>query len=209
MAKVLTGFPNKIPELITQARLIRTTMATFKGSSTELTAAVAALPGAIDLMQTAFEEAKSRDSGKVALQAQAKKALKKLLTKIARLVEVVSDGDMDVLRSSGFPLSKDKPTRFKNTSPLPAPDFALSHGDLGNSLNLNAKHVPGAASYMVFLTNGDPSVAENYKLFGVFARCTNILIPGLTAGQKYSIMGQCVGFNGMGVMSAPCTLMSL
>jgi hypothetical protein len=209
MAKVLTGFPNKIPDLITQARLIRTAMASFKGSSPELTAALAALPGAIDQMQTTFEEAKSRDSGKVALQAQAKIALKNLLRKIARLVEVISDGDLEMLRSSGFPLSKDKPSKPKNTGPLPAPAFALSHGALGSSLNVNAKHVPGAASYMVFLTDGDPSVAENYKLFGVFARCTNILIPGLTAGQKYSVIGQCVGFNGMGVMSAPCTLMSL
>jgi hypothetical protein len=209
MAKVLTGFPNKIPDLITEARHLMTTMESFKGSSPELTSALAALPGAIDLVQTTYEEAKSRDSGKVALQAQAKNALKKLLVKIAKLVEIISDGDLEMLRSSGFRLSKANAPKPKNTSPLPAPAFALSHGVLGSTLNINAKHVPGAASYLVFLTDGDPSVAENYKLFGVFAKCTNILVPGLTAGQKYSIIGQCVGLNGMGVMSAPCTLMSL
>jgi hypothetical protein len=121
MPKVLTGFPTKIPNLINEARHLNVTMGNFKGSSPELTTALAALPGAIDLLQTSHEEAKSRDSG----------------------------------------------------------------------------------------TDADPSVPENYKLFGIFARCTNIPIPNLTAGQKYSITGQCVGFNGMGVMSAPCTLMSL
>ena len=209
MTKVLTSFPFKMPELINEARHLNVTMQNFKGSSPELSAALAALSGAIDLAQTTYEEAKSHDSGKVALQRQAKQALKNLLSKIAKLVEVISDGNIDMLRSSGFALSKDKPSKPKNTTPLPAPAFDLSHGTVSRTLNINAKHVPGAASYMVYLTDGDPSVPENYKLFGVFARCTNILIPGLTAGQKYSIIGQCVGFNGMGVMSAPCTLMSL
>ena len=209
MIKVLTGFPFKIPELIKEARLLNVTMGTFKGSSPELTTALAALPGAIDLLQTSHEEAKSRDTGKVALQGQAKAALKNLLIKIAKLVEVISDGDVTMLRSSGFTLSLDKPSRPKKTDPLPAPVFVLSHGAVTRTMNLNAKHVPGAASYVVFMTDADPSVAENYKLFGVFARCTNIPIPNLTAGQKYSITGQCVGLNGMGIMSAPCTLMSL
>jgi len=209
MAKVLTSFPNKIPELIAEARHLNVTLANFTGSSVELTAALAALPGAIDRLQTAFEEAKSHDSGKVALQGQAKTALRKLLIKIAKLVEVISDGDMDMLRSSGLPLAKDKPAKPKNVNPLPAPVFVLTHGTLSSTMYFSAKHVPGAASYVVHITDGDPSVAENYKIFGVFARCTNILIPGLTAGQKYSIIGQCVGLNGMGVMSAPCTLMSL
>ena len=209
MPKVLTGFPTRIPDLINEARHLNVTMKSFKGSSPELTTALTALPGAIDLLQTSHEEAKSRDSGKVALQGQAKEALRNLLAKIAKLVEVISDGDVIMLRSSGFTLSKDKPSKPKKTDPLPAPVFVLSHGALTRTMNLNAKHVSGAASYVVFMTDADPSVAENYKLFGVFARCTNIPILNLTAGQKYSITGQCVGYNGMGVMSAPCTLMSL
>ena len=209
MAKVLTGFPVKIPELINEARHLDVTLRNFTGSSPELTTALAALPGAIDNLQTTFEGAKSHDSAKIALQWEAKKALRNLLIKIAKLVEVISDGDMAMLRSSGFALAKDKPSKPKKTDPLPAPVFVLSHGALGSTMNFSAKHVPGAASYVVHITDGDPSLTENYRLFGVFARCTNILIPGLTAGQKYSIMGQCVGLNGMGVMSAPCTLMSL
>ena len=52
MAKVLTGFPNKIPDLITEARHLKTTMESFKGASPELTTALATLPGTIDQMQT-------------------------------------------------------------------------------------------------------------------------------------------------------------
>jgi hypothetical protein len=46
--------------------------------------------------------------------------------------------------------------------------------------------------------NGDQEMPAGQAGFA-----PNIPIPNLTAGQKYSITGQCVGFNGMGVMSAP------
>jgi len=209
--KLSVTFPSIVLLLLAKARQVRTSMSDnryFAGPWHENASSVAELSEAIDQTQKACDEALTRDTAKIAFRDQCQKRLVAILKKIAQYAELVADGNIDILKSTGFDLQQQK-GRAKTYGLLEAPVVTLKHGPVGGTLIARAKPINGAASYEAHIADSDPTVDENWKQYGVFAHCSHIDITGLTPGQNYFLRLRCIGAAGTGAWSAPCTLMSL
>ena len=210
--KLIITLPRNMSDFIDKSRSIKTALtdnANFRDLSSEFAADLAKLPDTIDRMQNAFDEAKNHDSLKIAMRDQVRQELSALLGRIAKSIELVAKGDVAIMKSTGFDLSVDQGKKSKVIVPLEAPELKLKHGTMPGTIIVSARAIPGAASYEVHITSGDPTHPENFNPFGIFAHCSHINVPDLSAGQNCSVRMRAIGVGGVGVWSAPCTLMSL
>jgi uncharacterized protein with HEPN domain len=213
MSKIIKTVSRKIPELLTKARAIYTSLTnhpSFQEKSAAFHQDVQRLGEAIDRLQKAFDEAMSRDSQKISFRNIVRDELVVILGRVAMHVELAAMGDPTLLRASGFDMAQERSGKGGAAAAvLQAPELRLKHGPLPGVLIAYAKPVRYAASYELVITDGDPSIEENYKVQGVHAHCTKIEVPGCTAGANYWAKMRCIGPRGAGPWSAPVTIMSL
>lgn len=130
------------------------------------------------------------------------------LQKLAKYVDLKSDGDVTMLESSGFDLTKVPAPH--GTLPLEAPqDMRLKHGELPGMLLARCKSVKGAASYETQICAGDPGVPANWKPGAFTAGCARIELTGLTAGTLYHVRVRAINKNGPGAWSDEASLMAM
>ncbi len=210
--KMIISFSRKVPVLLSKARFVLTSLSSspyFKEPPPELKANMEKLDETIGRLQKAHDESKYRDSQKIAFRKAVMIELIALLVRIAHQVDYAANGDINVMLSAGFDLTVDKSKYTKKPGRPPAPVVVLIHADTEDAMVAQAKPVPGAVSYEVHITDKDPTVAENWGLFGIFAHCTHILLANLVSGTKYSVRMRCVGVDGVGAWSVPVTLRCL
>lgn len=211
MAKLIGTFSRSAGKLIQQARKVYASINNsphFQHKSAEFETDMQRLGGGIDSLQKASDDAQSRDIQKMAYRDRMLEELVAILKRIVKHVELAANGDVAVLRDSGFDLAQDLAKKPHSIHPLPAPTVTLKHGPLSGVLVASVKPVPGAASYEFHITDGDPTVRENYLLAGALAR-GHLSISDRTPGRNYSVIARCIGSAGPGAWSTPFTLMSL
>lgn len=154
--------------------------------------------------QTAYLAAKSGaadgDKTKIALRTSLRAALTADLKKLAQFIELKANGDVTMLESTGYELSK-VPTPA-GSDPLPAPqDLRVLKGELPGVLIARCKSVKGAASYETHICATDPGVPANWSQTAISKGCRRIDLEGLTPGTLYYVRVRAINQNGPGAWS--------
>ena len=154
-------------------------------------------------VQLAHEVA-SRDLRKIGERDAAQDYLQGLLKRLRLYVELVADGDLNKLKSSGFPLRQIAVSNH-STAPLPAPgELSVKRGDTSGSIEINFTRLQGAHSYQVQISlAADPHDESGWRHATVSPYCQHIILSGLTPLQNVWVRVRGVGANGDGFWSEP------
>jgi hypothetical protein len=150
-------------------------------SSAQLAADVAAY-------QSAHIAARPGDKQKIALRDAARAVVTAELKRLALYLEMVADGDVAALMSTGYDL-RHATVKASGANPdiLPAAeDFRVSRGVLSGTITLHARKLAGAGAYEVQTTVADPTQEPGWVGGGVFTRCSKIELSGLAPGAVVS-----------------------
>lgn len=206
--KLISTYPTAIHEFIGLARRVKNSLTgnpnfpePWVGCSLE------ELSTSLDILQQATDDAQNHDSLKVKHRDKAKADTSGIMRKIAKNVELMADGNLAMLQTSGFEVQKER--RLGPVGHLPPPDAYLKHGERRGMFYLKGKAVPGAGSYQVQITDKDPSIEENWGTYGTVMHCSSVEINGRTSGQNYWVRIRSIGAAGAGEWSTPITIMSL
>lgn len=153
--------------------------------------------------ETAYHDALSEDKFKISHRNECRALLTGILKNIAPYFELVSQGDVSKLTTSGYDLRRD--FVHNNTfDSLPAPTgFKIKHGDFSGTLDTKVDRLGGAYSYEVQITTLDPIVEENWKHALWSTAATHIHLADLIPGQSYWLRIRGIGTNGVGKWSEP------
>lgn len=212
MAKIKTAFPRKIHELLAFGRKVLTSITMspqYANLSAEFSAIVAQLRELIDKLQHASDEALLGGRERTAYRDATLAQFLATLQKLAKHVELHADGDVNVLRSSGFEVIEPAARKSRVPDILEALQVKVTHGSVGGIFLAKAKPLSYAISYEAHTTTGDPTVAENWGHYGFFPHCSSMELKGFTAGDNVSLRFRAITSKGEGPWSATHTLMSL
>lgn len=144
---------------------------------------LAQLNEAHNTYRDAYHASQTRDTLKIAQRGNARQALTDLFKRLAPYLELVAQGDIHILTTTGYDLRRDI-TRTPSSGPLSAPaDFRIIHGQQSGSLDVRAAKLPGAGSYEVQIAQGDPTLEGNWKHAISSTTCSHILLEGLPPAQ--------------------------
>ena len=116
-----------------------------------------------------------------ALKNQAREALIVLLKQIAGRVQTISDGDRNIILSSGYDVNK----KWSKVGPLSKPtNFKLKQGNNKGSIYLVCDPIAGASIYEVGYTEGIPT--PNSIWMKQTSTRRKITIDGLISGKQYT-----------------------
>ena len=170
-------------------------------------ASLVELTNALADYEVAYHGALSKDILKVSHRESSRLALTDILKKMAPYLEVVAQGNIDVLVTTGYDLRRDT-THASSFDPLPAPaDFKVLLGDFSGSLDIKISRLLGAASYDVQITQLDPTVEANWAHTATSKTSSHIQLTGLTPGQSYWLRMRGIGTNGVGLWTEPLNIM--
>lgn len=158
---------------------------------------------------TLFESAHGGDSTKITARADARDTLTAMLKKLAPYLELIADGDVSKLQTTGYDLRHDI-VQGNSSNPLPAPtNFTFERGDVSGTMVASADSLPGAGSYILQLCTGDPAVEANWSTRTTSLHCSNILTDGYTPGKIYYARLCGIGTNGPGVWAVSPGVMAV
>jgi len=158
-------------------------------------------------LDTADLDAESRDKYKVAHRNALNEDLKKDLKGSIQHVELVAQGNAELLNSLGLIMRK-VPVRRKAPPVMLAPQLTVVQGKASGTLSGKVIMCPGAKMYLVQITEGDPTVEANWERIELFST-QDFLVTGKTPGKTYYLRARCYGRSGTGPWSAIVTIISL
>lgn len=159
-----------------------------------------------DVFQAAFDAAIYKDVQKVAVRKEARAKSIDFIKKIANNVELSFWDDPAKIAALGFPLRK---TRTVNSSPIGVTaSFNVVQGEHRGQAIGKAKPITGATFYEVRLTEGDPTVQEEYRHFDTYTGCSHMEFNGLTLTRQYSFCVRGRSTKKTGPWSSPVTIIA-
>jgi hypothetical protein len=167
----------------------------------------ATLTAQFNSYESAYGAASGGDTVKIGLRLAARNLLTASLKRNAPYLELVANGSVPILESTGYDLRHDS-TPPITPHDLPAPDgFKVVRGTLSGTLVWSCDAEQGAGSYVAQICTGDPTVEANWSDAGVFKNATHNTIPGLTPGQLTSVRLCGIGANGRGAWTSAISIM--
>ena len=162
---------------------------------------------------TAFEEAYhaslTRDTVKVAQRNETRQTLTDILKRLALSLELMAQGDVTALTTTGFELRHDI-VRTNSNELLPAPtDFRVTHGQLSGSFDVHVARLVGAGSYEVHIAEDNPNIESNWRHAISSVNSLHIIVTGLTPGKNYWVRIRGIDSNGGGVWSDPISIFAI
>ena len=159
--------------------------------------------------QAAVQAALSHDSFKIAERERNKKALIEILLDLVPYLELLAKGNADILKTTGYDVKQTGASVVVNQGPLKSPtNFSAKHG-LSGTLICHATRLPGAGSYELQISEGDPTVEGNWRQYSIFTHASQMVVSGLTPGQKISLRLRGIGDLGAGGWSEAITIIVL
>ena len=153
-----------------------------------------------------YHAALTHDQLKIALRNSARLALTEQLKDLIPYLEMLAQGNTNMLATTGYDLRKDI-VRGGNADILAAPnDFRVTHGAKGGSFDIHLAKLLGAGSYEVQITESDPAIEANWRHAMSSITAAHILLEGLTPGQAYWVRVRGIGTAGAGVWTEPVNL---
>jgi hypothetical protein len=157
--------------------------------------------------QTAYHEALSMDRLKIAHREDCRFILTGMLRKLAPYIEIVAQGNVSVLETSGYDLRHDT-AHLNIFEPLPAPiDFIVSHGAFSGTIDVKVTRLDGVSNYEAQITQLDPMVELNWVHALWSTSATHMLISNLIPGQIYWVRVRGLGAHGVGLWTDPHNIM--
>ena len=164
------------------------------------------LNAAYSAYQDAYHAALTKDTLKIVLRDTLRAELTVLLKQLAPYLEVIAQGDLSILATTGYDLRRDI-VHTGSVDPLPAPSgFQVTHGVLTGTLNVQVTRLIGAGSYEVQSTQCDPSIEANWQHVLSSKNASHILLSDLTPGQTYWLRVRAVGNHGDGAWADPLSI---
>ena len=158
---------------------------------------------------TAYDAAKSGDKVKISARGVARETLTALLRKLAPYLELIANGDVSKLESTGYALRHDI-VRSRDEHPLAAPgNFTFTRGAMSGVMLARADSLAGAGSYELSICTGDPAVEANWADKGTFRHCSDIATDGYTPGKIYYARLRGIGSHGPGVWAVSPGVMAV
>ena len=161
----------------------------------------------LDAFQTELLATTAGDKTRIVARNAARSTLANDLTQLAFYVQTVAQGDDTKLATSGYPLRKPLTRTQVFELPSAPSQLTLGRGVVSGMLVVRAGRVPGAGSYDVQITAGDPTVEANWAAAGSYKTCRRMELQGLTPGKVYSVRVRALGTAGPGAWTAPSSLM--
>ncbi|MCM0082293.1 fibronectin type III domain-containing protein [Geomonas sp. Red32] len=159
-----------------------------------------------DKLDAAIKNAQTRDTLKLAERNALHLETKTHLAKIASYVELAADGNLEVLRTTGFPL---KSEMVKAAPTVPSTDLSVRHALDSGFFDLRAGRVSGARAYDIQICEGDPAVESNWSDVDTFPRATGIKVGEKEPGKLYWFRVRVLSGHGRGPWSVPVSLRAL
>ena len=209
-AKLIIAFEDlSEPDFLAKAELINSSMSTnsnFPGPWPSPLSSPTSITSLFTAYQTAYNAALTHDAAKIVLRNIARQSLMTYLKKLAPYLEVVANGDLVKLMSTGYDLRQDA-TPTGGTDPLPAPvDFRVKRGDLSGVLIGHARKLKGASGYEVQICEGNPTVEADWSHYASIKSANRFQIAGQTPGTLLSVRMRAIGSNGPGVWTTAISL---
>jgi hypothetical protein len=132
-----------------------------------------------------------RDLGQLHKRDDARERLTLSLQRMAAYVELLANGDVDLLQSSGFDMRRE-PGRPLGTgaaggSYIPAPgDFRVGIGPRAGSLQVDAARQRGAIAYEIHVTRGDPGADDGWKQALIVPTVRRVVVDNLPPGPTWA-----------------------
>ena len=143
-------------------------------------------------LRVAYQAALSRDVHKIAERDQIRAELNLMLRQIRPFLEMTANGDMAILKSTGFPLRTEY-TRNPHPAPLPAPTgLRVTHGPGSGNLDLHVNKEPSAGGYEAALTYGDPTDESSWVHASTSTTASHIPVRDQPLGQILWVRVRCV-----------------
>jgi hypothetical protein len=156
---------------------------------------------ALNTYRVAYHASLTHDTLKIKQRNDARQTLIDLFGQLVPYLEMIAQGDTDILSSTGFDLRRDN-QRGQNSGILPAPTgLRVVHGQLSGTLEVRVDRLTGAGSYEVQTAQGDPTVEANWKHALTSTTSTHILLEYLTPAQTYWVRVRGIGSGGNGVLA--------
>jgi hypothetical protein len=150
-------------------------------------------------------QAADGDKGKIAARDALREKITADLKKLAKYIELKADGNLQILESTGYELSKDRTPA--GSEPLPAPEnLKLRKGGLSGVLIASSAAVKGAASYETHICPGESIAPANWSQACITKGCRRIELSGLTPGALYNVRVRAINQNGPGSWSDTASL---
>jgi len=163
-----------VPQKINRARFIVDSVMSHPTEFPNPVPTLSTITSAIDDLEIAWNDAVDGGKVKTALMHDKEDDLQKLLNDLANYVELVADGDIEVVHMSGMSVKK-KPT-------FSAPDFEVEHS--GNSGEVKLRVKPKAKTHYHW-EYCRISPEENEWRFANETITANTIIAGLDPGVTY------------------------
>jgi hypothetical protein len=199
----------KDPQLIVQGRSVVAGMTTHPALTGPLPGFLPnaeTVKAAIDKLEDAYNAALTRDAQKIAARKEARKAVEVLLQTLAQFYETAAISDRNLLNNTGYELRRESKIY---SNPLEGP-FSLSvfHGNFPGVIVAKTARVPGAVSYEVHFTEGNP-LDGNWTFKGVYSHASRMEMTNLEGGKIYSFRARVIGSAGAGPWSDAVSLRAL
>lgn len=152
-------------------------------------------------LTAAIKDAQGGAHAAVASKNAAAKTLKDMLVKLARYVNSVAGGDVDMAVSSGFELAKTPDPIDKLEAPS---KFEAARGTIAGEVLLRWKGVRGGRLYNVYICDGDPTTTGVWTMAGMCSR-GRFTVKGLVSDKAYSFRATALGIVGEGPVSETVT----
>ena len=160
-----------------------------------------------NMLDAAELEAEGHDKYKIGRRNSLNVDLKKDLKGSIQHVEMVAQGNVELLNSLGLNMRR-IPVRRSSPLPMLAPLLTVVHGTESGTLKGKVVKCPGAKMYLVQICEGDPTVEANWVRVDVFS-IQSFQVKGLVPGRTYYLRARCYGSSGTGPWSSIATIIAL
>ncbi len=131
-----------------------------------------------------------RDFGQLHKRDEARERLTTSLQRVAAYVELLANGDIDLLQSSGFEVRREPGRPLGHggagASYTPAPeDFRVGIGPRAGSVQVDAARQRGAIAYEIQVTRGDPTDDEGWKQVMIVPSVRHVVVDNLPPGPTW------------------------
>lgn len=139
----------------------------------------------------AYLAVQRRDLSQMHKRDETRRRLARSLQQIAAYVELMANGDMNLLQSCGFELRREpgRPVANGRSTTVhagPPEDFRVGQGPRAGSLQLDATRQRGAIAYEIQTTRGDPALEENWKQALIVPSVRHVVVGRLESGPTWT-----------------------
>lgn len=169
---------------------------------------LAQLDAALVGYRASYVDSVTRDTRKIRARAEARDLLTEMLQILAPYLEMMAEGDIKVLESTGYDLRAEPSRNGTSTDPLPAPaGLKVTHGRSSGELAVRVAKLSGAVSYEVALSQGDGGPSAEWRHAKTSASGARIVLEHLPPGQTFWVRVRAVGSAGPGLWTEPARIM--